>query len=133
MLRYKHLPTNVFTDTMFASKRAEKSFRNFTCVQVYASEFGWVRADLMKAENELHNSVKAMFKEVGVPQKLIADGAKAQIYGKAKIVCDQAGCNVIKLEKNTPFANRAERYIQILKDGCKPDMVRTDTVWKEGY
>ena len=77
MLRYKHFPTNVFTDTMFASKRAGKSLRNFTCLQVYASEFGWVRADLMKAENELHNSVKAMFKEVGVLQKLITDGAKA--------------------------------------------------------
>lgn len=45
MLRYKHLPINVFTDTMFASKRAEKSYRNYTCVQVYASKFGWVRAD----------------------------------------------------------------------------------------
>ena len=127
MLRYRHLPLNVFTDTMFSSKRAGKSYRNFSCVQVYASEFGWVRADLMKAESELHHSVKAMFKEVGVPQKLIADGAKAQIYGKAKMICDQSGCKVIELEKNTPFANRAERYIQILKNGSKADMVRADS------
>ena len=104
MLRYRHLPINVFTDTMFASKRAGKLYRNYRCVQMYASEFGWVRADLMKSES-------AMFKEVGVLQKLIVDGAKAQIYGKPKTICDQAGCKVIKLEKNTPFANRAERDI----------------------
>ena len=127
MLRYKHLPVNVFTDTMFASKRAGKSFRNYTCVQVYASEFGWVRADLMKSEAEIHLSVKSMFKDVGVPKKLIADGAKAQISGKSRDICNMSGCKVVELEKSTPFANRAERYIQILKNGCKTDMVRADS------
>ena len=67
MIRYKRIETPIFIDTMYASKRAGKSFRGFTCVQVYASEFGWVRADPMWSEASLHKSLKAFFKEVGVP------------------------------------------------------------------
>ena len=40
MIRYRHLPTNIFMDTMFASRRVGKSYRGYTCVQVYATEFG---------------------------------------------------------------------------------------------
>ena len=127
MIRYKHLPTNIFMDTMFASRRVGKSYRGYTCVQVYASEFGWVRADLMRSEKDLHHSLKSLFKEVGVPMKLIADGAKAQVAGKARVLCERANCSVIELEKNTPFANRAERYIQTLKSGSKADMVQMDS------
>ena len=81
----------------------------------------------MKSEREPHLSLKAMFKEVGVSQKLIVDGAKAQVAGKARELCTQSSCNVIELEKNTPFANLAERYIQILKNGSKADMVKSDS------
>ena len=127
-------------DTMFTSKRVRKSYRGYTCVQVYATEFGWVQADLMRAERDLHNSLKSMFKEIGVPMKLIADGARAQVAGKTRILCEQANCKVVDLEKNTPFANQAERYIQTLKNESKSDMVCTEivqlssgtTVWKEG-
>ena len=45
MIQYRRLPTNIFMDTMFASRRVGKSYRGYTCVQVYATEFGWLRAD----------------------------------------------------------------------------------------
>ena len=127
MIRYRHLNTPIFMDTMFASKRAGKSFKGFTCVQVYASEFGWIRADPMVAERDLHKSLKALFKEVGVPSPLIADGERAQIQKKSRRVCEEAHCKVIELEKNTPASNRAERHIQVLKNGSKVDMIRADS------
>ena len=54
MIRYRRIDAPIFMDTMYASKRAGKSFKGFTCVQVYASEFGWVRADPMRSEAGLH-------------------------------------------------------------------------------
>ena len=81
----------------------------------------------MKSEKELHLSLKDMFKEVGVPQKLIIDGAKAQVAGKAREICVQSGCPVVELEKNTSFANRSERYIKTMKNGSRSDMVKSDS------
>ena len=84
---------------MYASKQAGKSFRGYTCVQVYVSIFGWVRADLMKSENEVHNSLKSLFRDVGVPNPLIADSAHAQVQGRAKEVCNEAQCKGIELKR----------------------------------
>ena len=127
MIRYKHLNVNMFMDTMFASKRVGKSHRDYTCVQVYATEFGWIRADPMKSERDIAHSLKSTFKEIGVPAKLIADGARAQVKGKTRELCDQANCDIIELEKNTPASNRAERYIQTLKNSSKKDMTQSDS------
>lgn len=41
MLWYKHLPVVMFTDTMFLSEQAGKSIQNYSCAQVFATEFGW--------------------------------------------------------------------------------------------
>ena len=112
---------------MFASKRVEKSHRDYTCVHVYVTEFGWVRADPMKSEKDIHLSMKALFKDIGVPSKLIVDGVRAQVQGKTRELCDKASCDVIELEKDTPASNRAERFIQILKNGSKKDMTTSDS------
>ena len=125
--RYKHLDLTLFMDTMFASKRVGKSHRDYTCVQVYATEFGWVKADPMKSEKDIHLSLKSLFKETGVTTKLVVDGARAQVQGKARDLCHKASCNVIELEKDTPASNRAERFIQILKNGSKKDMASSDS------
>ena len=126
MLRYRHLHTPIFMDTMYASRKAGKSHRGFTCAQVFASEFGWVRVQLMRSEKEVHLSLKSLFKDVGVSHPLIADGARAQIEGKARILCEESGCKTIELEKNAPASNRAERYIQTLKNGSKKDMIHAN-------
>ena len=127
MVRYRHLNINTFMDTMFASKRVGKSHRDYTCVQVYATEFGWIRADPMKSEKNIYHSLKSMFKEIGVPSKLVVDGARAQGKGKSRDLCDHSSCDVVELEKNTPTYNRAERYIQLLKNSCKRDMTQSDS------
>ena len=127
MIRYKLLNIPLFMDTMFASKRVGKSHRDYTCVQVYVTEFGWVRADPMKSEKDIHLSMKALFKDIGVPSKLIVDGVRAQVQGKTRELCDKASCDVIELEKDTPASNRAERFIQILKNGSKKDMTTSDS------
>ena len=89
---------------------------------MYASVFGWVKAYFMKSKSEVHSSLKSLFRDVGVPNPLIADGARAQVQGRAKEVCDKAQCKVI-----TSVANRAKRYIQCLKNSTRKDMVEADS------
>ena len=122
MIRYRHLDCVMFSDTMFASSRVGKSIRNFTCCQVFATDFGWSVAYNMDFERNMHLAYKKLFKEVGVPTKMIVDGARSQTMGELRKVCEAAGCQIVELEKNTPASNRAERTIQELKMETKRDM-----------
>ena len=122
MIRYKHLDCVLFSDTMFASIKVGKSERNYTCCQVFLSDFGWTMAYNMEFERDIHHAYKRLFKEVGVPRKMIVDGARAQKMGEARKVCEMAGCQIVELEKNTPAFNRAERGIQELKMETRRDM-----------
>ena len=72
-------------------------------------------------------AIKKFFKEVGVPPRLIADKAREQILGDTKKLCDQANCKIIELKKGTPASDRAERYIQIIKNETKKDLVNSDS------
>ena len=40
---------------------------------------------------------------------VVVDGAKAQVQGESKKICDEVGCQIAELEKYTPASNRAER------------------------
>ena len=67
--------------------------------------------------------LKWYFKEVEVSPMIIYDATREQIKGDSRILCDEVGCQVYKLEKDTPPANRVERYIKMIKDGAKKDLV----------
>jgi hypothetical protein len=71
MIRYSHLDTSIFSDTMFASARAGKSVRNYTCAQIFATDFGWIRATPLFSEKDNHLAFKELFKEVGVPKESV--------------------------------------------------------------
>lgn len=124
MLRYVHLRCNSFMDTMFASKQAGRSVRNYNSAQVFATEFGHVFVVCMEDKKgaTIASALKRYFKEVGVPEQLIADGAREQVQGSARLLCQESGCAIVELEKGTPRANRAERYIQMLKNETWSDM-----------
>ena len=128
MLRYPRVYTKVFMDTMFASTKSTKSIRGFTSCQVFATEFGHVFTVLMssKSGKEVSLAIKRYFKEIGVPEKLICDQAREQVKGDSKILCHDAGCTVVELEKGTPSSNRAERAIKTLKDETKNDLFQSN-------
>ena len=115
-----------FMDTSLTSKRCV-SFRGFTCAQIFATEFGYIFTAPMKKRAELTSTVKLFCKEVGVPPKLIADKAKEKILGDTKRLCDLSECKIIQLEKGIPAANRAERYIQMIKNKVKKDLTTSDS------
>ena len=127
MLRYRHLPVVMFGDTMFSSKQVGKSIRNFTCAQVFATDFGWCDVYLMEFEREMPLAFKSLFKDVCVPEKMVLDGARAQVKGETSDICRLSGCKVVELERDTPSANHAERIIGELKSDTKSDTIKANS------
>ena len=112
MLRYNRIPHTVFTDTM---KSTIKSKRQNTHAQVYCTEFLWQRAYPMEAEKEAHHTLSKFFKDIGVPNKMVMDNAKAQIKGKFRKKMREANCSYRTIEPHSPFQNAAEAAIRELK------------------
>ena len=107
---------------MFAAKRHGKSVRNFTCVQVFTTDFGYIQAYPLEFERNIPKAFKSHFKEVRVPKKMILDGARVQVHGDRRKECEKSGCIIVELEKGTPASNRAEQAIQEIKVGVRQDL-----------
>ena len=75
MLRYFRIQTYIFMDTYFASKKLGPSMRGYTCAQLFVTDFGWCKLKPMKLRSELPLVFKSVFKEDGVPEKIICNGA----------------------------------------------------------
>jgi len=116
MLRYSRLSTNMYTDTMFASKA---SLRGNTCGQVYTNDIDFTRFYPMKDRKEIPDTLSQFFREEGVPSQLIVDGAREQIGQKVRRTCSDANCGIRQLEYDTPWANRTEMAIRELKRGVR--------------
>ena len=121
MLRYKRISSTFFTDTMFAQPNA-KSLRGNTCCQVFVSDKGYVAVYSMKSQAEFQTALHWFCKQIGVPINLIVDGHKSQTSNKVRRFCNQVGTTLKVLEVNTPWANRAELYIGLLKEAVRKDM-----------
>ena len=121
MLRYKRIQSAFFTDTMFAQPNA-KSLRQNTCCQVFVSDKGYVAVYPMKSQSEFKTALHWFCKQVGVPADLIVDGHKAQRSKDVRRFCNQVGTTLKILETGTPWANRAELYIGLLKEAVRKDM-----------
>ena len=52
--------------------------------------------------SELPLVLKSVFKDDGVPEKIICDGASEQVSGEASKVYYLADCTVQQLERGTP-------------------------------
>ena len=79
MLQYNCILHLVFTNTMKASI---KSTRQNTHAQIYCTKFQWMQAYPMHNELQAHYTLSTMFKDVGVPNKMVMDNAETQVHGK---------------------------------------------------
>ena len=62
----------------------------------------------MSTKSHAHNSAKKLFKNDGVPSKIVTDDSREKIMGKFKETCQDATVQVKHLEYNNPWANRSE-------------------------
>ena len=69
----------------------------------------------MAAESEAHHTLSKFFKDVGVPNLMVMDNAKAQTLGKFRTKMREANCPYRSIEPHSPWQNAAERAIRELK------------------
>ena len=75
-LHYRRLSTTFYTDTMFSK---EKSLKGNTCAQIYTDGKGYIRADPIPTKKNTGKTLQRLIEDVGIPNKLIYDGAKEQV------------------------------------------------------
>ena len=124
MLRYNRLPHTVFSDTLIA-KIKSRTMNKYA--QLYATDFGWSRGYPMKHKSDAHHTLSKVFKDVGVPDTLVTDGAKETIKGDFRRKAREADCRIRDTEPYTPWSNAAEGGIREAKKGAGRKMAATRT------
>ncbi len=122
MLRYRRINTYFFMDTFFASKRRGKSSRGNTCCQLFVTDKGFVYVVPMRRKSDVMQAVKQFAKEIGAPDALVCDAAGEQMGNDLRRFCNDIGTTLRHLEENTPWANKAELYIGLIKEAVRKDM-----------
>ena len=126
MLRYRRINEYFFMDTFFATKEAGKSSRGHTCCQLFVTDKGFVYVVPMKSKSEVLQAVKQFTKEIGAPEAIICDPAGEQTSNKLKQFCSEIGTTLRALEEGTPWSNKAELYIGLIKEAVRKDMKATN-------
>ena len=109
-------------DTLFATSKANKSSRGHTCAQLFVTDKGFVYVVPMQKENQVFHAVKQFAKVIGAPDAIICDAAKVHKSEAVRKFCNEIGTTLRILEANTPWANKAELYVGIIKEAVRKDM-----------
>ena len=127
-LRYKRFIDTVFyTDTLHVTGEA-KSTRQFKYAQVYVSDKGFIHVHFMKSLNQASymEALRSFCKEVGVPTTLVCDPHATQKSAAVRKFLYEVGTTLRVLERATQWANLAERFIGLLKNGVRADLRESD-------
>ena len=89
-------------NTFFTTKELGPSLRGYTPAQLFVTAFGFVSVKPLKLKSEVPLALKSFFKTVGVPDKIICDGAPEQIKEESRKLCDKVDCGVVQIERGTP-------------------------------
>ena len=112
MLRYSRVNCDMFMDTYHLSITSIRGFRH---AQLFVTDYNFVHMEIMQKRSDRPKSLKHMFKSIGVPNSIIADGAREQVKGESLRLYNQSSCQIKQLERGTPWSNRAELWIGLVK------------------
>ena len=73
-------------------------------------------------ESEVLLAIKQFAKEIGEPDSFVADMSGEQMSSEVKKFCNYIGTTLRALEEGTPWSNKAELYIGLIKDAVRKDM-----------
>jgi hypothetical protein len=132
MLRYRRLKRDFYMDTFFAAKNSAdnwdgRSVRGFKSVQLFVSDTTYMYAVLMKTLEEVPEAVSRFLRDVGAPDVLIGDAHSSHQSISVKRLLNRAGTKLRLLEEGTPWSNKAELYIGLLKGAVLRDMKRSNS------
>merc|ERR1712070_310707 len=80
----------------------------------------------MRSKSEVPSAIKAFAKAVGAPDAIICDHAPEQIPKEVKTFLNRIGTALRVLEADTPWANRAELYVGLVKESVLKDVRSSD-------
>ena len=122
MLRYRRIHEYFYMDTFFATKHGGKSSRGNMCCQLFVTDKGFIYVVPMKRKSEVMSAVKQFAKEIGAPDAIIRDMAQEQVSSDLRMFLNDIGTTLRALEEGTPWANKAELYIKLMKEAVRKDM-----------
>ena len=106
MLRYKRINEYFFMDTFYATSKAGVSTRGNKCCQLFVTDKGFVYVVPLKNEKDLLQAIKQFTKEIGAPEALICDAARAQKSEEVRRFCTEIGTTLRVLEEGAPGQTR---------------------------
>ena len=80
----------------------------------------------MKRKSEVLLAIKQFPKEIGAPDSFVADMSGEQMSSEVKKFCNDIGTTLRALEEGTPWSNKAELYIGLIKEAVIKEAVRKD-------
>ena len=89
---YKRLPHPVFDDTMAAG--VVPTHQN-KYSQAYCTQYGWSRVHPLRLKKHSHETLSLIFKQYGVPPKIVVDNSKEQTLGKFARKCREADFHLV--------------------------------------
>ena len=122
MLRYRRINDYFFMDTLFATSKGGKSSRGNTCCQLFVTDKGFIYLVPLKRKSEVMYAVKQFAKEIGAPQAIICDMSGEQMKPDVKLFLNDIGTTLRALEEGTPWSNKADLYIKLMKEAVRKDM-----------
>ena len=109
-------------DTFFSTAKAKKSTRGNTCCQLFVTDKGFLHCIPMKSKREVILALKMFAKEIGAPDAIVCDALGEQTSKEVKGFLNKIGTSLRLLEQDTPWANKAELYVGIIKEAVRRDM-----------
>ena len=98
------------------------------CCQLFVTDKGFIYIIPMRRKSEVLQAIKQFAKEIGVPTSIIADMAGEQMSQVVRKFCNNIGTTLQALEEGTPWFNKAELYIGLLKEAVRKDMRESDSL-----
>ena len=127
MLRYKRIKDLFFMDTFFATKKGGQSSRGHTCCQLFVTDKGFIYVVPMNRKSEVLLAIKQFAKEIDAPDSFVADMSGDQMSSEVKKFCTDIGTTLRALEQGTPWSNKAELYIGLIKEAVRKDMCESNS------
>ena len=76
----------------------------------------------MKKKSEVLLAIKQFAKEIGAPDSFVGDMSVEQMSSEVNKFCNDIGTTLRALEEGTPWSNKAELYIGLIKEAVRIDM-----------
>ena len=76
----------------------------------------------MPSKKDIPQALKRFAKEIGAPDAIICNLSGEQNSKEVKHFLSDIGTTLRALEEGTPWSNKAELYIGLLKEGVRKDM-----------